>query len=984
MNRKNRKQLTMLFEGFLIGVMLILIVLTGTMIEHVRRQMEDNAAEAVKDIFQKSENLINSDILSDLNNVKRFGQYIAWEDKNKAKATLQAFLQEYDYSFAVYLSREGVGYDSDGNLCTKDSLPFEEIVLETGEATYSPVYLDEDKVCQTVIQMPIKNNGYMKGAFYVGVPMERYSSNTIARTFRSEGYFYLMDLYSQNAVSAAFSTGDSGVSVVGLRDLMQSAGFDEKEQKRLVEQMDAREEFSIRGMIYNEEYYLYFIPVAENSEWYLCGMIPSRVIQTESNNVLSIITGIIEMLVVISVLAITAVIYFLLRRRNMERRQAVEREMQNATYDALSEKSDVVVCLFDCSFHHMEQVFRNSSRILGRESSQYLNNLDPLREICDLASPILFQRLMDNRIEEDEIYHLQMEHAKTHQTIEIRFTIKANVTIGGQKKYMFYWEDVTQNIRIQESLRTAAQAAQQASRAKSEFLSNMSHEIRTPMNAIVGMVEIMDRNVDDPVRIRDSIRKIKLSTMHLLNIINDILDLSRIESGKVAIKDEPFCLSDLIDNVSGIIRTQAEAKQHIFEIHIHDLWHDSLYGDWMRLNQILINILNNSVKYTRNGGKIDLEVMETPAQQTGYVNLCFLIRDNGIGMSQDFIKRLGTPFEQEMGELHIQEGGTGLGLSIVFNIVAMMGGSISVESELDKGTAIAVRVDLKRSDTVEEPQESLSGMRVFIADDDPLVCEDVTAVFHAAGVFTDSALNGKDALEKIKKAHQSGMDFDAVIIDWVLPGMDGLTLTKAIREQVSRELPVIFVSSYDWSEIMEEAQNAGIEHFIEKPLFYKRLYSAVLSVKSGRPSHQGGKEKQESSLQVSDLHVLLAEDNDINREIAVEYLKIGSITADTAVNGQEALDMFLEAPPGTYDAVLMDLQMPVMDGLTACRRIRQSGHPQAGTIPIIAMTANAFEDDVQKCLKAGMNAHLAKPLNLNQLFQVLERHMQHREKEEKM
>ena len=980
MKQKNKYTLSRVFEGLLLAVLIGLILLTGLMIRHVQQQMENNAVDAVKNIFQKSENLIDSDILADLNSVKRFAAYISWDDPEKATVTMQAFLQEYDYRFAIYLNAEGIGYDSQGQTMTADQLPVPPRAPLSGSTAYSAMFVDETGMSLTVIEMPLEKDNQNLGAFYVGVPMERYSSNAIAKSFRSDGYYFLVDTLSGSAVSAAIQSGENETQIIQFADLIEAAGYRGDDQQKLKNRLVNQEEFSIRCKIQGKEYYLYFIPVQENPQWILCGIIPSEVIQAESQSVLAIITGIIEMLIVISVLTVTVVLYFLVRRRNNERRQLVEREIQNATYDALSEKSDLVVCLFDQNQHRLEQVFRSSKRILGHDSQAYLTNPELLEELCSKASPDLYHRLMAETIEKDESYQLQIEHAQTHQLLDLRFTIKTGIMIAGRKKMMFYWEDITQNMRVQESLRTAAQAAQQANRAKSEFLSNMSHEIRTPMNAIIGMVEILDRSAQDPVHVHESVRKLRLSAAHLLSIINDILDLSRIESGKVSIKEEPFCLSELIDNVSGIIRTQADAKHRTFDIHIHDLWNDHLCGDWTRLNQVLINILNNAVKYTRPFGQINFEIMESPSQREGYVSLCFQVRDNGIGMSKEFMQRLGSPFEQEQGELHIQEGGTGLGLSIVYNIVEMMGGTLSVESELEKGSAFAIRLDLKKADYPEFRPQEIAGMRVIIIDDDPQVCEDVTAILEAAAVFADSALDAPEALRKIQSAHQNQADYDVAIVDWVLPGMDGLTLTQTIHEQISEELPVIFVSAYDWSQIMDKAQEAGIEHFIEKPLFRKRLYSALSEIRSGRI----GKPQTADPLSVPELsscRVLLVEDNELNREIAVEYLKIGLIEAQIAVNGQEALDQFLAAPAGTFDAILMDLQMPVMDGLTACRKIRQSEHPQAQTIPIIAMTANAFEEDVQRCLRAGMNAHMAKPLDCARLLRILEQCVRKKEEE---
>lgn len=958
-----------IFESLFIVILCIMIAAAAMMIFNVKEQIESNGIESAENAVRKAENLLTTDILADKSAVSRFGGYIDWNDKEDAINTMRSFIKEYSFAYAIYLDEEGEGYDQNGKPQSAESLPFEAAAAEGEESGFVPFYQGADGNYMTAISYAVTKNGKRSGTFYVGVQAEKYGVSARLEAYAEKGVTYILDTSSGSMIGSRLKWEQNEMAKTDLQQFLKKSELS-SEASEINENIAKTEAFHLQNE--KDDGYQFYMPVEGNHGWYLCGCVPADVITHESENVLSLIKTIIILAIILSILFVTGAIYILYRRRREERSLAEQNEMENAVFDALSEKSDSVLCIFDLEQHQLERVFRNSKRILGRDSEEYLNEPQLLRELCDLASPYLYERIMDSRITADESWQLQLTHAVTEEIRAIRFTIKPGIVIADKKKYMFYWEDITSSVRVQESLRRAAHAAEQANRSKSKFLSNMSHEIRTPMNAILGMVEIMERNLDNQLRVKDSIRKIKISTLHLLNIINDILDLSRIESGKITLNNQSFYLSDLIDNVANIIRVQANEKGHTFDIHIHKLCNDTLIGDWTRLNQIMINILNNSVKYTKDGGKITLEVTETPSLKEGAVSLTFLIHDNGIGMSKEFIdQHLGNPFEQEQTEEHIKEGGTGLGLSIVYNIVKMMDGTISIESEVGQGTAVTIKLDLMADDSApDKSTEALKGMRLLLADGDAAVREDAVSILRAGGIIAESAEDGDRAFAMVKQSLAEGCRYQAVIADWKLPKLDGIALTGKIQAAFGADSPMIFVSAYDWSEIIEAAQAAGIRHFIEKPLFPKRLYEALETANADAPEVSSEKSGQLPGTR--GLKGLLAEDNDLNREIAEEFLQIGGMDIETAENGQIAVDKFLSSTPGTYDVILMDLQMPVKDGLTATAEIRASRHEQAETIPIIAMTANAFEEDVKKCLDAGMNAHLAKPLDLNRMLGTIE------------
>ena len=521
-------------------------------------------------------------------------------------------------------------------------------------------------------------------------------------------------------------------------------------------------------------------------------------------------------------------------------------------------------------------------------------------------------------------------------------------------------------------LEEARQAAEAANKAKSEFLSNMSHDIRTPMNAIVGMTAIATANISDKKQVQNCLRKITLSSKHLLGLINDVLDMSKIESGKMTLNSDLVSLRELMDGLVSIVQPQVRSKRQQFDVFIHDIIAENVCCDSVRLNQIMLNFLSNAVKFTPEGGVIHVSLYQKPSPKgENFVQTHLLVKDNGIGMSAEFKAKIFESFSREDSTRVHKTEGTGLGMAISKYIVDAMGGSISVESELGKGSEFHVTLDLEVAE-VQEVDMVLPPWRMLVVDDDKLLCETTVASLKAIGVDAEWTLDGETAVQMVENRHSLRDDYQVILLDWKLPGMDGIETARAIRKKLGDEVPIMLISAYDWGEIEESARSAGINGFISKPLFKSTLYYGLrqFAGESSEPAELVA----ENHTDLHGKHILLAEDNELNWEIASDLLSEMGLVLDWAENGQICVNMFEHSPEGFYDAILMDIRMPVMTGYEAATAIRALDRPDAD-LPIIAMTADAFAEDIKKCLDHGMNAHVAKPIDVREVARLLEKYM---------
>jgi len=522
-----------------------------------------------------------------------------------------------------------------------------------------------------------------------------------------------------------------------------------------------------------------------------------------------------------------------------------------------------------------------------------------------------------------------------------------------------------------QELAEAKRASEEANKAKSEFLSNMSHDIRTPMNAIMGMTTIALTNIDNRDRVENSLKKIALSSRHLLGLINDVLDMSKIESGKMILNVERVSLREIMDSIVSIVQPQMKAKKQRFNIFIYDITSENVLCDSVRLNQILLNLLSNAIKFTPEGGAIEVSLHEKPSPKgDGFVRILLRVKDTGIGMSEEFQAHIFDSFTREDNKRVQKTEGTGLGMAITKYIVDAMHGEIEVKSTRGAGTEFNVALDFERTNEQEE-EMILPDFIMLVVDDDKQLCESTAASLRSIGIRAEWTLDGESAVQMVSRHHAQHNDYHVILLDLKLPGMDGIQTARELRRQLGNDVPILLISAYDCSEIEDEAREAGISGFLSKPLFRSTLYYGLRPYIDS-PEEISAPEKDRISFDGK--RILLAEDNELNWEIASELLKELGLELHWAENGQICADMFRESPEGYYDAVLMDIRMPVKDGFEATEMIRHMNRRDA-SLPIIAMTADAFSEDIQKCLEHGMNAHVAKPIDINELARLLDRYL---------
>ena len=521
------------------------------------------------------------------------------------------------------------------------------------------------------------------------------------------------------------------------------------------------------------------------------------------------------------------------------------------------------------------------------------------------------------------------------------------------------------------ALQQAYTAAEQASKAKSDFLNSMSHDIRTPMNSIMGLTAIAGMYIQDTEKVKDCLTKISASSRHLLGLINEVLDMAKIESGTIGLSEEDFDLPEMVESLLSIIHPQAESKHLRLKVDINDIQHEHVIGDPMRLQQVFVNIMGNAVKFTPEGGTVGLSICERPSRIHGSGCFEFVFSDTGCGMSEEFVQRVFEPFARANDSRVTQIEGTGLGMAIVKSVVSLMNGTIDVESQVDVGTTFTVTLFLKLRDVKSEDLTELAGLPVLIADDDQPAAECATTMLQEMGMKSEWVSSGEQAIQRIQQRHGTGDEYVAVILDWRMPDKSGIETARDIRHLIGDDLPIIILSAYDWSSIEQEARATGVDAFISKPLFRSRLIHVMSELLIKHESVETTDLDHLENQDFSGKRIMLVEDNALAASIAQEILSVTGVAVEHAENGKVAVDLITGKPEGYFDLVLMDVQMPLMNGYEATRAIRDTDRPDLKEIPIIALTADAFNDDVMKAKNAGMNAHMSKPMEIGTLVSTL-------------
>ena len=644
-----------------------------------------------------------------------------------------------------------------------------------------------------------------------------------------------------------------------------------------------------------------------------------------------------------------------------------------------------VVCFFDLETGigkplRVEEASRQFRESFAKELS-FEESMDFYIEkyVCEEDREMVRQATSREEIEkglsEGKQYHVNFRTIRRGQPEYYQMKIVRAGIRNGRGSIVLGIRSVDKEIRNEMEqrglLKDALMQANRASKAKSVFLSNMSHDIRTPMNAIVGFTSLAMKHIDNRERMEEYLKKIMTSGNHLLSLINDVLDMSRIESGKIRLDEKACSLPEILHSICNIVQADVHAKQLELHIDTLDIRNEDIYCDKLRLNQVLLNLLGNAVKYTGAGGAINMRITEKAGAPDGFAQYEFSIKDNGVGMSDEFVEHIFEPFEREKNSTTSGIQGTGLGMAITKNIVDMMNGTIEVESELGVGSTFTVSFVFRtRKDEKEEQAiPELKNCRALVVDDDFNTCDSVSYMLGQIGLRAEWTLSGKEAVLRTKQASMRKDGYLVYIIDWLLPDMNGIEVTRRVRQVMGDNVPVIVLTAYDWSEIEEEAKEAGVTAFCSKPLFMSELRKCLRTVIGAE--EQVEEEKEGGAVQFKAGRILLAEDNELNQEIAVEILGGAGFTTEVAENGKIAVEMLQRSDPGYYQLVLMDVQMPVMSGYEAVREIRQLENQRLADIPVIAMTANAFEEDKQEALRNGMDGHIAKPINIELLFTTL-------------
>ncbi len=596
-----------------------------------------------------------------------------------------------------------------------------------------------------------------------------------------------------------------------------------------------------------------------------------------------------------------------------------------------------------------------------REKMRQFCNVDDLRK--NLAEHVV-QHISYRAAVGDEVLYYQLKAVRTGS-----WNMQCGIVIGLRSVDA----EIRKELEQKNLLETALMQANRASKAKSVFLSNMSHDIRTPMNAIVGFTALAIAHINQREQVEEYLKKIMTSGNHLLSLINDVLDMSRIESGRMHLDEKPCSLPDILHGLRNILQADIHARQLDLFMDAVNIVHEDICCDKLRLNQVLLNLLGNAVKYTGAGGMISMRITEKPGAAEGRADYIFTIRDTGFGMSEEFVAHIFEPFEREKNSTISGIQGTGLGMAITKNIVDLMNGTIAVKSELGRGTEVTVCFSFLLHDGEKQQLDipKLKNCRALVVDDDFNTCDSVTYMLSQIGMRAEWTLSGKEALLRTHQAVTRGDNYTVYVIDWMLPDMNGIEVTRRIRREMGDEVPIILLTAYDWKDIEDEAKEAGISGFCSKPLFLSELRGCLHSIVETEMREPAGREEEPQTHHTG--HILLAEDNEINQEIAAAILKDAGFTTEIAGNGKTAVEMLRNSAPGYYQLVLMDVQMPVMDGYEATKAIRNLENRELASIPILAMTANAFEEDRQQAIECGMNGHLAKPIDVEVLLDTLDR-----------
>lgn len=1011
--------------GIIGGILVALIMIMGTL--WMGRSASDGTKQAVQsvslfyldELAGRREEVVEKNLNDNIEVINIAIDSLTEEDLSDDEH-LQAFQLRMKNLFQLdkfaFVDENGLIYTSTGTKDDIDTYPFDPESLSEAEIYVKDINEDNKTV---IIVVPVESVSFkdheLKACFMEIAMDEMLQGVSVASNESNTTY---CNLYSSEGIALSNTVLSGQASVNNLFKALEIARFDKDYSLEQVKKDFADHKRGVITFNYNGiQETLTYVPI-EGTDWMLTYLIRENVI---SERIESISQATIRRSIIQSCLAtvILLIMFYIIVRQmrsnaslvlekekvetenrikqaELENRLSLQEELLNQK--KLGEEQDKLITALASDYWSVYYLELDTGEgVCYQQHSAIKNGLkagdrfDYLYELEKYAKSTVkdeYKEEFINFVQPDSI----REGLKSQRVIAYRYMVHRHgvdsyeeIRFAGVRHpedrddhlvhavgacFVNVDSETRKTMEQSRALQEALSAAEQANKAKTTFLSNMSHEIRTPMNAIIGLNSIVLNDPEISDKVREQSEKIGASANHLLGIINDILDMSRIESGRMVIRKEEFSFSKMLEQVNTIIGGQCKEKGLEYECHMKGDVDDYYVGDDVKLRQVLLNILGNSVKFTPEGGKVSL-LIENVNHYDKNVTLRFTMTDNGCGMSEEYLPHLFEPFTQEDALVANKYGSTGLGMPITKSVVEMMNGHIEVESKKNVGTTFMVTVTLfeseKKKDKLATGEIDTQNISVLVIDDDPIACEHAGVVMGQVGIKCKTVSSGQEAVETVKIRHGRREDYDLILVDWKMPGMDGIETTKRIREIVGFDTPIIILTSYNWDEIVDIAKEAGVDTFVSKPLFASEVIEEFTDAFRKKNIDKGAEK-----IDLAGKRVLLAEDVDVNAEIMSMVLEMKDIISETAENGKVALEKFASSSIGYYDAILMDMRMPEMDGLEATKAIRALDREDARTIPIIALTANAFDEDVHRSLQAGMNAHLSKPVEPDVLFKTLE------------
>lgn len=953
------------------GIFLIALSLSGFFLVQIIGRMNLSANQNLLISSRVIRGGLNNEIVLDRKLLGTLAELLALEQEDAIGETLEKYADSTDFFRFSFVDVEGNGIDSQGNTIHASDLEFsfDDTAGSQGLGGISAPYHGSSGWLQVTFQHPVMRNGKQIGDVYADRIINDYNLPNLFSFHNGEGSAYVVDSQGNFIIKSRGTSSESNIY-----SYLEKQGNGRGIQDTLRQVIGEHKSGTLAVMNGNQKSLLGFLPADAPEGCYLLTVVPRTVLQQEAAPIITMLCCMFCLLL-LSGIAIAA----LLAGRQSMKADVLRKEYREKLFENLSSNIDFAFLLYTPAAGKVELVSENLPGLLGITAQEVREKPELVFDAGGMAKEDTARNGFLKGMLKEQITRESLVGAGPNQ---VRRWIEIHLIPADYGQYLAVFHETTGEHDIREQLADALTQAQNSNRARTEFFSSMSHEIRTPMNGIMGMTNIALKNLDDREKTESCLNKIMAASEHLLGLINEVLDMSRIESGKLSLKEENVNLPSLIANLVSFIKPDMDKKNQVLYMKSPVLEHDTVLSDTLHLQKILLNLLSNAVKYTQEGGEIRLMITENP-MDADTIGMRFVVADNGIGMSPEFLECIFKPFERAEDSRMSQVTGTGLGLAITKSIVDMMGGSIRVESRKNKGSRFTVDIPLKLPVQPEQEIPDLTQYSALVVDDDQDACEGICLILQEIGIRARWVLNGPEAVKQAWDAHVMKKDYGMLIVDMKMPGMDGLETARQIRKRLGSKTPILLLSAYDWECVKDEAVLIGINGFLTKPIFKNELLGQLAYF------FQGRKNKTEESApedweNLNGVSILAAEDNELNREIIVELLESHGAVVDTACNGKEALDAYLNSSPGYYRLILMDVHMPEMNGLEATKAIRDSGRPDAATVPVIAMTADVFKEDIRRCREAGMDAHIGKPVELDKLFSTLQRFLNKQQEPEEI